>query len=216
MVLAVTVPAIVASVGQRFVQTSQGFVTFRLHRVFDVHAGPSSRHDDLVLNGVYQNGTIVSVHIVSDTIGGVAQSPDEIATAESQWEHPEPGDVFHPPYDPRFFREYAYRVNSAARTVGFKPLVNDGSHGSGSFGYDSKFNVVSYQYQPSIMPSHAKSGTVNGTRSPVLSRYWAATQELQQYTGRYALWSGGATVQYTWSAFTRYSTLLAAKRAIGK
>ncbi|MBV8435731.1 MAG: hypothetical protein JO029_15730 [Candidatus Eremiobacteraeota bacterium] len=216
MLLAVSVPAVVASVGQRFVQTSRGYVTFRLHRVFDVHAGPSSRHDDLVLEGVFSNATLVSVRIVSDTIGGKAQTPDEIATAEEEWVHPKSGDAFHAPFDPRYFGEYSYRAQPVRSAITFTSLVSDGGHGSGSFSYDRKYDVTSYTYEPSVMPQYAKTGTVSGTRAGVLPGYWAITQETQQYQGHYALWNGGATTQYTWSDFRRFGTLAEAERAIGR
>lgn len=213
MVAAVTVPPIVVSVGKRFMQTCRGVVAFRMHRVFDVHAGPSSRHDDLVLEGVYSNGTLVSVHILSDTIGGKAQSPDQIASAEQQWVHPKPGDAFHAPFDPRYFREYRYGP-IARNSVSFTSLVDDAGHGTGTFAYDSSEDVTSYTYSPSVMPQYATSGTVTGTRRRVLPGYWAVTQETQQFAGRYALWKGGATVQLTWSEFRRYSSVSAAVSAI--
>jgi hypothetical protein len=213
MVLAVSVPPLVAAVGQRYQQTARGVVTFRLHRVFDVHAGPQSRHDDLVLDGVYSGGTLVSVRILSDTVGGKAQSAEQIATAEYQWTHPKPGDVFCQPFDPRCFTGYAYRPLRNG-TIAFTALVSDGSHGSGSFTYDALHNVTSFTYRPSVMPQYARSGTVSDVRSKVLTGYWASTHETQQYSGHYALWNGGATVDYTWSGFARFATVPAAVRAI--
>src|SRR5262249_18518458 len=136
MIAAVTVPPIVASIGQRYLQTSRGVVAFRMHRVFDVHAGPSSRHDDLVLECVYNNGTLVSVHILSDSIGGQAQDAEQIATAEREWTHPKPEDVFHQPFDPKYFREYRYGPIAPNR-VSFAPAIQDAAHGTGSFAYDS-------------------------------------------------------------------------------
>ena len=213
MIAAVTVPPIVASIGRRYQQTSNGVVAFRMHRVFDVHAGPSSRHDDLVLEAVYQNGTLVSVHILSDSVGGKEQTPQQIATAEQQWVNPKPGDVFHPPYDPRYFGEYHYGP-IVPGSISFAPSVNDAGHGAGSYTYDSAQNVTSYTYAPAVMPQYATSGTVRGTRRRVLAGYWAVTQEMQQYAGRYALWKGGATVQYTMSEFRRYASVSAAVAAI--
>lgn len=213
MIAAVTVPPIVASIGQRNAQTSRGVVAFRMHRVFDVHAGPSHRHDDLVLEGVYRNGTLVSVHILSDTVGGKVQTPQQIAEAERQWVNPKPGDVFHPPYDPRYFREYHYGP-IAPGSVSFVASVNDAGHGTGSFTYDSSENVTSYTYSPAVMPQYATSGSVTGIRRKVLRGYWAVTQEVQQYSGRYALWKGGATTEYTMSEFRRYASVAAAVAAI--
>src|SRR5579863_3130007 len=139
MIAVVTVPPIVASIGRRYVETARGVVAFRMHRVFDVHAGPSSRHDDLVMECVYNNGTLVSVHILSETIGGKLQTPDEVAADEQKWVHPKPGDAFHAPYDPRYFREYRYGPIVAGR-ISFTQKINDAGHGAGSFDYDSSEN----------------------------------------------------------------------------
>ena len=213
MIAAVTVPPIVASIGRQYVRTSRGYVAFRMHRVFDVHAGPSSRHDDLVLEGVYRDGTLASVHILSDTVGGQTQDASQIADAERQWMQPKPGDVFHWPFDPRYFGDYRYKPIAPDR-VEFSAAIDDAGHGSGSFTYDSSQNVTSYTYSPAVFPQYATSGTVNGTRRRVLEGYWAVTQETQQFAGRYALWKGGATVQYTMSMFRRFPTLSAAVAAI--
>jgi hypothetical protein len=213
MIAAVAVPPIVASIGRRFVQTARGVVAFRMHRVFDVHAGPSSRHDDLVMECVYDNGTLVSVHILSETIGGNVQAPDQIAADEHKWIHPKPGDEYHAPYDPRYFKEYRYGPMLPGR-VSFTPRVNDAGHGAGSFAYDSSENVTAYSYTPAVMPQYATSGTVSGTRSRVLQGYWAVTQEIQQFAGHYALWKGGATVLFTMSEFRRYPSVSAAVAAI--
>lgn len=213
MIAAVTVPPIVASIGRRYAQTSRGVVAFRMHRVFDVHAGPSSRHDDLVLGGVFNNGRLVSVHILSDTIGGKTQTPQQIATAEQQWIHPKPGDAFHQPYDPRYFGEYHFGP-IAPDHVSFAAAVTDAGHGTGSFAYNSSEDVTAYTYSPAVMPQYATSGTVNGKRRKVLPGYWAVVQETQQFAGRYALWKGGASVQYTMSEFRRYPSVQAAVAAI--
>lgn len=213
MIAAVTVPPIVASIGRRYVKASRGVVAFRMHRMFDVHAGPSSRHDDLVLEAVYDDGSLASVHILSDTIGGKTQTPQQIASAEQQWIHPKPGDAFHPPYDPRYFGEYHYGPIAPGH-VSFAAAVNDAGHGTGSYTYNSSEDVTAYTYAPAVMPQYATSGTVNGTRRKVLPGYWAVTQETQQFAGRYALWKGGATVQYTMSEFRRYPSVQAAVAAI--
>jgi hypothetical protein len=213
MLAALTVPPLVVSIGQRYERSTRGVVAFKMHRVFDVHAGPSSRHDDLVLDGVYRDGTLVNVHILSDTIGGKPQSADRIAAAEQQWVHPKPGDVFHAPFDPRYSAEYRYGP-CAGTTVSFTPLIHDAAHGAGAFTLDARENVVAYTYTPSDMPQYATAGTVRGTRKNVLSGYWATTQEIAQYSGRYALWKGGATVEYTMSEFRRYPSLSAAVAAI--
>jgi hypothetical protein len=213
MIAAVTVPPIVVSIGHRYVASVRGVVALRMHRVFDVHAGPSSRHDDLAMECVYNNGTLVSVHILSETIGGKVQTPDETAADEQKWLHPKPGDAYHAPYDPRYFKEYRYGPLAPGR-ISFTQTVNDAGHGTGSFTYDASENVTAYTYTPAVMPQYATSGSVDGTRRQVLRGYWAVTQEMQQYAGRYALWKGGATVQFTMSEFRRYPSVSAAVAAI--
>lgn len=213
MIAAVTVPPIVATIGHRYVRNTRGVVAFRMHRVFDVHAGPSSRHDDLVMECVYNDGALVAVHIKSETIGGEVQSPDETAADEQKWVHPKPGDAYHAPYDPRYFKEYRYGPLAPGR-ISFVQTVNDAGHGTGTFAYDSSENVTAYAYAPAVMPQYATSGSVSGTLRQVLRGYWSVTQEMQQFAGRYALWKGGATVQFTMSGFRRYSSVSAAVAAI--
>jgi hypothetical protein len=213
MIAAVTVPPEILSIGRRFVQTTRGVVAFKLHRVFDVHAGPSSRHDDLVLEGVYDDGTLVSVRILSDTIGGTPQTPDQIAIAQRQWTHPKRGDVFAAPFDPRYFGEYRYGP-IVGSNVSFTSLVKDAAHGTGTLTVDQRANVTAFSYAPSVMPQYATSGTVVDTRRQVLPGYWAVTQETQTYAGRYALWKGGATALYSMSEFRRYPSISAAVSAI--
>ena len=88
MTLPVGAPPALTQVAQRFVETSRGVVAFQLHRVFDVHGGFSKRHDDLVLNGIYQNGQLMRVRVVSYAIDGKAASSSDVAGVEQSWNHP--------------------------------------------------------------------------------------------------------------------------------
>jgi hypothetical protein len=213
MVSAPGVPAVVTAAANRFAQTTRGIFGFRLHRVFDVHAGPSSRHDDLVFDGVFDDGRIVSVRVVSYTIGGKQADAQQRSQIVQQWAHPKPDAVFHPPFDRRYLPDYRYRPQSG-RTVAFTALVKNNAHGSGTFTYDRADNVTSDTYVPSVMPPYATSGTITDRRQPVLPGYWAVTRETQQYSGRYALWRGGAAVEMTYSRFRRFRNLAAADRAL--
>jgi hypothetical protein len=212
MLFALLPPPVVA-VAQRFEQSNRGVVSFRLHRVFDVHAGPRSRHDDIVFDGVYVNGRVAKVHIISYAIGGKQADAEQQAQLEQDWEHPKPIDVFHAPFDPKYTSEYRYRLG-ANGTIHFTPLLADGSHGAGVLTYDRHYNLLWYTYDPSVMPEHATSGTITDQRGAVLTNYWAVTHEMQQYQGRYALWNGAATVEVTWSSFRRFANLLQAVESI--
>jgi hypothetical protein len=212
MALALAPPAIVSAVAGRFWHSVQGIASFRLHRVFDVHAGPRSRHDDIVFDGVYDDGRLVNMRIVSYTIGGQQADAQQQADFERDWVQTSPKATFHLPFDPRFLGDYHYRVTG--NTVAFAPLSSAASNGSGVFTFDGRHNVVSYTYAPSVMPEHATSGTVSDQRAEVLPDYWSVTHETQQYKGRYALWTGGATVEITWTNFRRYASLRQAVKNI--
>jgi hypothetical protein len=212
MMLALAAPATVWAVAARFAQTQKGVVSFRLHRVFDVHAGPKSRHDDIVFDGVYANGVLVKMHIVSYSIGGKQADADQLSQFQEDWLHPKV--VFHFPFDPRYLAEYLYRVSG--KTVTFTPLSADASHGTGAFNYDQQKNVVSFTYSPGAMPEYARSGTIADQRAPVLPNYWAVTHETQQYDGRYALWNGGATVDLSWTNFRRAGSVQQAEDYISR
>src|SRR5215471_8775355 len=75
-------PPGLAQVAQRFAQTSQGYVAFKLHRVFDVHGGLQRRHEDLVMNGVYRDGALVRVRVVSYAINGRRAGASDVAGVE--------------------------------------------------------------------------------------------------------------------------------------
>lgn len=213
--LAAAVPAIVMSAAERTQQTERGVVAYRVHRVFDVHAGPYKRHDDLEFAGVYENGRLVKVRIISQQVGGKDADDRTKAQTAAKYENPAPTDVFRRPYDPRFLADYTYEV-ADARTVRFKALVRDAAHGDGTFTVDPAGNVLHVQYAPAALPQYSKSGTVEDQRAEVLPGYWATPRETQQYSGRYAIFGGGANVVITESAFQRFDALPAALAALNE
>lgn len=213
MVLPAGAPPALTQVAQRFSDTSQGVVAFRLHRTFDVHAGFLGRHEDLVMNGIYDAGSIAKVRILSYTIDGKPASASDQTALEQGYEHPKPVDVLNPPFDPRYLGAYQYQSVSAG-TIAFTSSMNDAGHGSGSFSYDAANNVVAYTYQPNTLPRYATSGAVTDHRSEVLPGYWAVTQETQQYKGHYGPLPGAATVQIEFSDFRRFPDLPSAMRAL--
>jgi hypothetical protein len=200
-------------VAQQFTETSRGVVSFRLHRVFEVHAGPMSRHEDFTLDGIYQDGAVVKVHVVNDVIDGKPASTEAQSALEQSSEHPKPSDVFAPPFDANNFSAYQYQIAGPQR-IAFTSSVPDSGHGNGNFTYDSGNNVVSYTYQPNALPPHARWASVTEHRSEVLPGYWAVIEETQEYKGSYALFSGGATVECTYSNFRRFANLGDAIRSI--
>lgn len=206
MTLPTGAPPTLAQVAQRFTQTSHGYVAFQLHRVFDVHGGPQRRHEDLVMNGVYEDGTLVRVRVVSYAINGRPAGASDVAGVEQSWNHPKPNEVFAPPFDPRNFGTYQYR-NGGDAAIAFSSDVRDAGHGSGSFTYDDHGNVASYTFEPNSLPPHAKSGTIADRRAEVLPGYWASTQETQTYKGSYGPFSAAGTIEITYTNFRRFSNL---------
>lgn len=200
---------------QRFTQTGRGIVAYRYERAFYVRAGPMSRRDELLFAGVDVNGTVRFVRIINDTIGGKAADSSQLVATTSQYERPNPGDVFEAPFDARYVRLYRFQV-AGPRTISFSPITPRYGVGQGTFTYDSHDNVVRYQYVPSTLPQHATSATIVDVRRQVLPGYWAVTQEVQQYSGRYGMFGGAATVQITLSGFVRFSTLAQAERAVAR
>lgn len=184
-----------------------------MHRVFDVHSALQRRHEDLVMNGVYEDGTLVRVRVVSYAINGRTASASDIAGVEQSWNHPRPSDVFAPPFDPRNVAAYQYRSDGDG-AVAFSSTVRDAGHGSGSFSYDAQGNVVSYTFVPNAMPPHATSGTIASRRSEVLPDYWASTEETQQYKGSYGPFAASGTIAVTYSDFRRYADLATAINAL--
>ena len=199
-------PPALAQVAQRFAATSRGFVVFQMHRVFDVHTALQRRHEELVMNGVYDDGTLVRVRVVSYAVNGRPAGQSDVAAVEQSWNHPKPSDVFAPPFDPRNFGAYQYRSYGNS-TIGFSSNLRDAGHGSGTFTYDARGNVVSYTFVPNVLPPHATSGEVADRRSEVLPGYWASTDETQQYRGSYGPFAAAGAIAVTYSDFRRSSDL---------
>jgi hypothetical protein len=212
MILPQGAPPALAQVAQRYFDTSRGVVSFQLHRVFDVHGGFSRRHEDLVMNGVYDDGTLVRVRVVSYTIDGRPASASDVAGIEQSWNHPNPEDVFAAPYDERNFGAYRY-TRGGPSTIYFDSNVHDAGHGRGSFTYDAQGDVLGITYQPNALPPHASSGEITDVRSAVLPGYWAPIQETQQYHGRYGPFAAAGAIQVSYSGFRRYADLESALRA---
>lgn len=208
------VPPIVGQVAHQTAVDQHGVVTALYTKTFDVHAGPSSRQDRLVFTGIYVDGDLKRIRVMSYSVGGVNATSQQVSQVKAQYEHPKPTDVFRPPWDGRYLREYRYNVVNPT-TVGFSSLVIDTAHGSGSFTIDAGKHVTAYQYTMSANWPHATNGTVSGQRAQVLPRYWAMTHEVQQYTGTYSLFKASATTDITQSSFHRFATLGDAERAAG-
>ncbi|MBV8245831.1 MAG: hypothetical protein JOZ38_07920 [Candidatus Eremiobacteraeota bacterium] len=206
-------PAVVSDIVQQTTRAESGVATAQYARTFDVHAGSAKRHDSLTFVGLYQNGDLVSVHITSDMLGGKSATPEQLAQAQSQYEHPQPADVFRAPWDARYTADYTYRVASAT-TIEFTSLVKDTAHGSGSFTIDAQNNVLTYQYTMSANWKYATLGTVSGQRAEVLPGYWATTHEVEQDTGRYGPVPGGATTDIVQSSFRKFANVTDAQRAM--
>jgi hypothetical protein len=211
--LPASAPPAIATIAQRFAETSRGVVGYRLHRTFEARAGFSSRHEDLVMNAIVVDGSIAKVHVLSYTIDGKPASAAAASDVEHSWENPKPGDVFAPPFDSRNFGAYQYQ-SSAPGTIGFTSTVHDAGHGNGSFTYDAQGDVLACVYQPNALPPHATSGEVSDRRAEVLPGYWAVTQETQNYRGRVGPFPGTGTVQFDYSDFHRYADLSAALREL--
>src|SRR5579884_1500899 len=206
-------PAAVAQIAQRTAAQEKGFVTYRLHRVFDVHAGPRHRRDEWFLAVATQDGTIVKVRVLRASIGGSAADAAKTAEIENQYEHPKPDDVLHRPFDPRYVSEYSYQA-ADAQTYRFSSAMHDGSHGNGTFSVDANGNVVKYQYTPNVLPQYATSGTVTDDRGAVLQNYWSLTRESHEYRGHYLIFGGGATAVITYDQYKRYPDLNSAVSAL--
>ncbi len=206
-------PPGLSMVAQRFADTSRGIVSFHLHRVFDVHAGFSKRHEDLVMDGVYHDGQVVKVHISSYTIDGKDADAATVTTLVQSYEHPGPFALFNLPFDPRYVAAYQYQ-NAGPQKIAFTSSLRDAAHGSGSFSFDANGNVVSYTYQPNVLPPHASYGEVTDKRSEALPGYWAVVEETQQYKGTYGPFPGWGTVEITFSGFHRFTDLQSALRSL--
>jgi hypothetical protein len=212
-VVPATAPPALAAVAQRFSESTRGVVAFRMHRTFEAHAGFSSRHEDLVMDGIFVDGSIVKVRVLSYTIDGKAAGADACAAVERAWQNPKPGDEFAPPFDARNFDAYQYQPEGTG-AFAFTSSVRDAGHGNGSFDYDAQGNVVAYVYQPNALPPHARSGQISDKRAEVLPGYWAVTEEMQTYKGTVGLFSGSGTVQLLFSNFRRFADLQSATRSL--
>lgn len=200
-------------VAQKFAETNRGIVSFHLHRVFDVHAGFSKRHEDLVMDGVYSDGAIVKVHVSSYAIDGKPVDAATQTTLVQSYERPGPAAVFNLPFDPRYVAAYQYQ-SAGPQKIAFTSSLRDAAHGNGSFSFDATGNVLSCTYQPNVLPPHASSGQVTDRRSEALPGYWAVVEETQQYKGSFGPFPGAGTVEITFSDFHRFADLQSALRAL--
>jgi hypothetical protein len=206
-------PAAVVQIAQRVSTQERGAIVYRLHRVFDVHAGPMHRHDDYLLAIAVDGTKTIKVRVIRATIGGKTADAATVSKIEDQWEHPKAGDVFHRPFDQRYLAEYTYeQVNP--QTYHFTSSIHDAAHGSGTFSVDAAGNVVKYQYTPNVLPQYTSSATIDDTRSQVLPAYWGLTGETQQYSGHYAIFGGGATTVLTFDGYAHYTDSAAAIAAL--
>ena len=202
-------PPALWQVAQRFAAGTRGIVSFRLHRVLDVGAGFSHRHEDLSLRAVAVNGTIVRVRIDTYTIDGKPASADDIAHMLAAYQTPQPGQRFHPPFDPRYVWEYRFAARPPQSML-FTSTIHDPAHGNGSFTYDGAYDVTSYAYQPNALPPHASSGTIVDRRAQVLPGYWAVTHETQDYKGSYGPFPGRAHEDVDFSGYRRFADVQSA------
>lgn len=187
-------------------------MAYRYDRVFSVSAGPSSRHDHLVFDGVNENGAVVRVRILQDVVNGKTAAASDAARTAYSYEHPKRGDVFEAPFDPQFAGLYSFRVMRPG-TIQFTPMHPVYGTGAGTFSFDAKGNVTSYDYTPSVLPPHATTGEIIDRRRQVLPGYWAVTSEVQNYSGHYAIFGATGHLQITVSDFRRFPNVAAALRA---
>lgn len=209
----VDAPPAIVRIAQRAASQERGVVLYRLHRVFDVHAGPSRRHDDLELAVVAQDAHVVKVRVLHAVSGGKPLDEAAKAQIEHQYEQPKASDVFHRPFDPAYLNEYTYQALDE-KTYRFTSVLRDGSHGDGTFSLDGEENVVRYQYTPNVLPQYAKSGSVTNERAAVLPGLWHLTREAHEYAGRYFIFSGGATAVITYDSFETYRDVPSALSAL--
>jgi hypothetical protein len=213
MMAPASAPPALTQIAQRYQQTSRGIVAFRMHRTLDVHGAFKSRHEDIVMQGIYSDGVTVKVHVYSYRIDGHAADASDVSSLEKSWEHPKPSDVFAAPFDPNHLDAYEYQQGGAS-TICFNSSVRDSGHGRGSFTYNAQNDVVSVTYQPNALPPHASSGQITDLRSEVLPGYWATTQETQQYKGNYGPFPAAGTMQVEFSDFRRFPDLQSALHAL--
>lgn len=207
------IPPAVLQIATRAAAQEKSIVTYRIHRVFDVHAGPRYRHDEYFLAVAAQDGHIVKARALRVIQDGKAADAAASAQVESQYEHPKPGDLLDRPFDPQYVKDYSYQQVDA-QTYKFTSTVHDSGHASGTFWLDGGGNVVKYQYTPNVLPQYSTSGSVTDDRAQVLTNYWWLTREDYQYRGRVFLFSGGATAIVTYDGFKRFSNVAAATAAL--
>ena len=208
-------PAAIAQIAQRAQRQEQGVVIYRMHRIFDVAAGPKHRHEDLELAVVSRDTLTVKIRVLHSTVDGNPSDSAALQKIEDQYEHPKAADVFHRPFDPQYLPEYTYQALNAT-TYQFTGVVRDSAHGDGTFTVDSDGNVVSYQYVPCALPQYSKSATIAYERSQVLPGTWEVTSERRHYTGRFAFVNGSATATMTYDSYARYPDVSSAEAALVK
>lgn len=213
MPVTATPPAVIVHIAQRAQAQERGVVLYRLHRIFDVHAGPSKRHDESVLGVVAQDGSVVKVRVISASIGGKAADANTQAQIEHAYEHPAPGDLLDRPFDPRFIGDYTY-APVGAQAWHFESGIHDAAHAEGTMQLDEGGSVVTYTYRPYVLPKYSNTGTVTVTRAAVAPNYWAMTHELYQFSGRVAIFAGAATASISYDRYTRYPNTQAAEAAL--
>ncbi len=202
-------PPVLEQVAQRFAATTRGVVSFHLHRVLDVRAGFSHRHEDLSMHVICVDGTIVRVRIERYTIDGKTASTADTASMAQAYQAPRPGQRFRVPFDAHYQTEYQFAA-SAPETMSFTSAFRDAAHGSGSFTYDTSYNVVSYSYQPNALPPHASAGTISDKRAEVLPGYWGLTHETQDYKGSFGPFSGRGHEDVDFSDYRRFADMQSA------
>lgn len=207
------VPALVTQAAQRTERLERGVVGVRIHRVLDVHAGPYHRHEEMEMAAIYQDGRLLKVRVISQSVNGKDTDDATKSQTVQRYEHPAPGDVFARPFDPQHTSEYSF-APPQGQMVRFHALVCDGGHGDGTFTVDGSDDVVSVEYTPCKLPQYSRAGTIDIVRSAVLPDYWAPTQEQQHYSGRYAIFGGGAECTIKDADYIRFASASAALEAL--
>lgn len=208
-------PPAVVEIAQRIPRQEAGVVLYRLRRVFDVHAGPMHRHDEMQLAVVTQDGRVVKVRVLEAFEGGNPLDAQRILQIENQYEHPKASDIFHRPFDPAYVQEYTFQSLDPT-TYRFTSAVRDASHGDGTFRIDDAGNVVKYEYAPNVMPQYATSGTITYERSQVLAGLWEVRRETHEYRGHYLFFGGGASAVVVYDSFQKFDDLPSAMAALAK
>ena len=208
-----TPPPAVVQIAQHVQRQETGVVSYQLTRTFDAHVGPFRRHEELELAIVSQDGTTVKVRVIRYQIGGRDQDANARAQMEAKYEHPNPHDVFHRPFDLQYLSEYTYG-DDTSQTVHFTSQSQDSSHGDGTFSLDADGDVVEMVYTPKALPQYASSGTVTDDRAQVLPNYWSVTREVHHYRGRYAIFGGRADVDIEYAQFKRFPDVQSATAAL--